>query len=236
MVATLEAPPSWLAAGKADKEKAQPQRKGTDPVSLEHFLQHGSRPASPKVTGQEIIIDDDDDDDDDDEGAGNHAAVANNGAAAADDSGHGRRAAGAPAPKVAAVVQEEEREDGLRRSAATLVICPMSLLSQWESECHTHLRDTRVLVYYGSERAKAIDTRFSAYDVIVTTYGVVTSEHFAAQREQAAPLFQVRFCTLCSSHGSTGQPAVSFVCHSVPAPTHLSSPARQGALSLTRLT
>jgi SNF2 family DNA or RNA helicase len=88
----------------------------------------------------------------------------------------------------------QQEEGGYPRSAATLVICPMTLLSQWESECLTHLHDIKVLVYYGAERAKNTDLRFSDVDVVITTYGVVTSEHFAAQREESPPLFGVCFC------------------------------------------
>lgn len=166
-MATVEAPKSWLAAGKdQENEQQAPHRpkKGPEPVSLEHFLQHGSRPPSPKP--QNIVIDDEDD------GTGNK------------DSEEG----GAQADAV------QKEEGGYPRSAATLVICPMSLLSQWESECLTHLDDIRVLVYYGAERAKNTDLRFSDVDVVITTYGVVTSEHFAAQREASAPLFGVCFC------------------------------------------
>lgn len=83
---------------------------------------------------------------------------------------------------------------GRPRSKATLVVCPMSLLSQWGDECHVHLDDFSVLLYYGAERNKDPATLCTDYDVIITTYGVVTSEHIAATRGQAAPLFEIMFC------------------------------------------
>ena len=66
----------------------------------------------------------------------------------------------------------------------TLVIAPMSLLAQWQSEAENASKDgtLKSIVYYGAE--KNIDLRnicceanaSSAPDVIITSYGVVLSE------------------------------------------------------------
>ncbi|KAB5518094.1 SNF2 family N-terminal domain-containing protein [Coniochaeta sp. 2T2.1] len=66
----------------------------------------------------------------------------------------------------------------------TLVVAPMSLLSQWQSEAENASKDgtLKSIVYYGAE--KNIDLRdlcceanaASAPDVIITSYGVVLSE------------------------------------------------------------
>lgn len=67
----------------------------------------------------------------------------------------------------------------LRRVGATLVVAPMSLLSQWRSEvlAHTRIAPTSILSYYGSDRS--ID-RISDCSLVLTTYGVVAAEFSAA--------------------------------------------------------
>ena len=62
------------------------------------------------------------------------------------------------------------------RSRATLVIAPVSLVPQWETELRQHsLRPLRIYCFYGSSRET--DPRVIAqYDVVLTTYGVLTSD------------------------------------------------------------
>ncbi|KAK9764543.1 DNA helicase rad5 [Basidiobolus ranarum] len=59
---------------------------------------------------------------------------------------------------------------------ATLVVCPMSLLSQWRDEIlHAFEPGTlRVKVYYGGDRAKDIGELCSDTDVVLTTYGTLS--------------------------------------------------------------
>ena len=54
---------------------------------------------------------------------------------------------------------------------ATLIVCPMSLLSQWQEEADTHVDGLKVVVYHGPSRSMSLDAFCSAYDVILTTYG-----------------------------------------------------------------
>ncbi|CAH2046595.1 unnamed protein product [Thlaspi arvense] len=66
----------------------------------------------------------------------------------------------------------------VKAKGGTLIVCPMALLSQWKDEFETHSKpDTvSVLVYYGGDRthdAKAI----ASHDVVLTTYGVLTSAY-----------------------------------------------------------
>ncbi|KAK3944334.1 DNA repair protein rad5 [Diplogelasinospora grovesii] len=66
----------------------------------------------------------------------------------------------------------------------TLVIAPMSLLAQWQSEAENASREgtLKSLVYYGSEKNTDLTTlcceanAANAPDVIITSYGVVLSE------------------------------------------------------------
>ncbi|KAF5097074.1 hypothetical protein D0Z00_002539 [Geotrichum galactomycetum] len=70
----------------------------------------------------------------------------------------------------------------------TLVVAPMSLLSQWESEGYAASKPghTRILIYYGSATTSSInlrrllcgpDARSFAPHVIITSYGTLVSEH-----------------------------------------------------------
>ncbi|RDW63029.1 DEAD/DEAH box helicase [Aspergillus mulundensis] len=70
----------------------------------------------------------------------------------------------------------------------TLVVAPMSLLAQWESEALKASKEgtMKVLVYYGNEKSVNLRELCSAGNaaapnVVVTSYGVVMSEHRAHQ-------------------------------------------------------
>ncbi|KAH6647191.1 SNF2 family N-terminal domain-containing protein [Truncatella angustata] len=69
----------------------------------------------------------------------------------------------------------------LLTSKTTLVVAPMSLLAQWQSEAENASRNgtLKSMVYYGNEKAanlQALCTSSAAPDVIITSYGVVLSE------------------------------------------------------------
>lgn len=71
-----------------------------------------------------------------------------------------------------------------RRRAGTLVVAPMSMLAQWRDEIATHSApdSLRVVVHYGAERAGGASDAFTGADVVLTTYGVVSSEMGAVAR------------------------------------------------------
>ncbi|KAK1995718.1 SNF2 family domain-containing protein [Colletotrichum falcatum] len=66
----------------------------------------------------------------------------------------------------------------------TLVVAPMSLLSQWQSEAEKASKEgtLKAMVYYGNEKANNLQamccaaSAASAPDVVITSYGVVLSE------------------------------------------------------------
>ena len=71
-----------------------------------------------------------------------------------------------------------------RAPRTTLVIAPMSLLAQWQSEAEKASKEgtLKVMVYYGSEKSANLQTlcceanAATAPNVIITSYGVVLSE------------------------------------------------------------
>lgn len=72
-------------------------------------------------------------------------------------------------------------------SKSTLVIAPLALIKQWEGEIADKVEDThklRVCVYHGNTRAKATDS-LDDYDVVITTYGTLTSDHGAVDKKKA---------------------------------------------------
>ncbi|CAO2043836.1 unnamed protein product [Urochloa humidicola] len=65
-----------------------------------------------------------------------------------------------------------------RPAAGTLVVCPASVLKQWASELSakvTQSAELSVLVYHGGSRTKD-PTELAEYDVVVTTYAIVSLE------------------------------------------------------------
>lgn len=61
----------------------------------------------------------------------------------------------------------------------TLVVAPLALIKQWESEIKTKVLDShslKVLVHHGPSRAKRAED-LKKYDVVITTYQTLTSEH-----------------------------------------------------------
>ncbi|KAF9886988.1 hypothetical protein FE257_010604 [Aspergillus nanangensis] len=79
-------------------------------------------------------------------------------------------------------------------SKSTLVLAPLALIKQWESEIMDKVEPShklRVCVYHGNTRAKATDN-LEDYDVVITTYGTLTSEHGAIGKgSKTSGLFSV---------------------------------------------
>ena len=89
----------------------------------------------------------------------------------------------------------------------TLVIAPLSLVSQWEEELATKT-DLSHLMYYENKKATGCDV-FSSCDVVVTTFGTVQSEYASWTRSamkqpgQSHPLlaFDWKRIILDEAHG-----------------------------------
>ncbi|KAK9853665.1 hypothetical protein MYU51_005015 [Penicillium brevicompactum] len=72
-------------------------------------------------------------------------------------------------------------------SSSTLVIAPLALIKQWEAEIKDKVEDShklRVCLYHGTTRAKT-STTLDKYDVVITTYGTLTSEFNSSASDKA---------------------------------------------------
>ncbi|KAL5709627.1 DNA repair protein rad5a [Ranunculus cassubicifolius] len=75
-----------------------------------------------------------------------------------------------------------------------LIVCPMTLLSQWKAEIETHGQpgSLSLYVHYGQSRPK--DARLLAQNhVVLTTYGVLASEYSSENAEENGGLYAVRW-------------------------------------------
>ncbi|MFK7900346.1 MAG: DEAD/DEAH box helicase [Cyclobacteriaceae bacterium] len=66
------------------------------------------------------------------------------------------------------LLDQKEKEKGL----ANLLILPTSLVYNWEVEARKFTPDLKILIYTGTSREKDV-TKFSEYDLVITTYGIV---------------------------------------------------------------
>lgn len=59
----------------------------------------------------------------------------------------------------------------------TLVVCPASIMEQWKNEAKNRLSKNllTVILHHGNKR-ETMPRRLSKHDMVITTYGVVSSE------------------------------------------------------------
>lgn len=71
---------------------------------------------------------------------------------------------------------------------ATLLICPLSTITNWEEQIkqHIRLRSLSYHIYHGPGRIKDVD-QLSQFDLVITTYGSVSSELNARHRNKKGP-------------------------------------------------
>lgn len=83
--------------------------------------------------------------------------------------------------------REKDKKSAIPANTAktTLVVAPLALIKQWESEINTKVEAShklKVLVHHGQSRTKsALELR--KYDVVITTYQILTSEHASSSDE-----------------------------------------------------
>ncbi|CED83674.1 dna repair protein rad5 [Phaffia rhodozyma] len=80
------------------------------------------------------------------------------------------------------MAEQQERAEG--GPYVTLVVCPVSLMNQWQDELKRSARKKTLntMVYHGNARGVGLDEALdpdnpNRVDVVITSYGVLTSEH-----------------------------------------------------------
>jgi SWI/SNF-related matrix-associated actin-dependent regulator of chromatin subfamily A3 len=69
-------------------------------------------------------------------------------------------------------------------ASGTLIVSPLSLMSNWTSQIEEHLHDSTLsmLVIHGSKKEASTDS--SDYDVVITSYGTLVADYKAAGLEK----------------------------------------------------
>ncbi|KAH8681388.1 SNF2 family DNA-dependent ATPase [Xylariales sp. PMI_506] len=75
-----------------------------------------------------------------------------------------------------------------RNSRATLLVCPLSTIANWEIQIKEHIKPGafQYYIYHGPNRIKDIK-KLAEYDLVITTYGSVSSEVRARHRGSKGP-------------------------------------------------
>ncbi|GAB7348973.1 hypothetical protein MBLNU459_g7956t1 [Dothideomycetes sp. NU459] len=81
----------------------------------------------------------------------------------------------------------ETHEKAMRNARATLIVCPKSVLSNWDEQIKAHLDSNEVsyYVYHGSKREQDIDV-LAKYDIVITAYTTVGSEFSSSSGNYSA--------------------------------------------------
>jgi hypothetical protein len=71
--------------------------------------------------------------------------------------------------------QQSDLSDPPVQCAATLVICPLATLSNWENEIHSHFSPASIpyVVFHGRDRGKLTREKLNSSLVVLTTYEMI---------------------------------------------------------------
>ncbi|XP_035745927.1 helicase-like transcription factor [Egretta garzetta] len=96
-------------------------------------------------------------------------------------------------------VEKKHSDDGSR---ATLIVCPLSVLSNWIDQFEQHIHQdfhVNIYVYYGSDRSKDPSV-LSEQDIVLTTYNILASDHGT---RGDSPLHKVKWLRIVLDEGHT---------------------------------
>lgn len=95
------------------------------------------------------------------------------GAVLADDMGLGKTL-----QLLALLAYEKEQSVNEGRTSATLLVCPMSVVGNWQREAARFVPSLRVHVHHGSGRARGeiLERAVGASDLVITTYSLMTRD------------------------------------------------------------
>ncbi|EPS38669.1 hypothetical protein H072_7587 [Dactylellina haptotyla CBS 200.50] len=84
-------------------------------------------------------------------------------------------------------------------ATTTLLICPKSVVTAWEDQVSQHTNQIRYLVYHPSDW-KDKSPEFQNYDLVITTFGIVTHQRSTKASTAAISQFQWRRIILDEAH------------------------------------
>ena len=96
-----------------------------------------------------------------------------------------------PRPPLSDSTKTEKHKISNLVGKGTLVVAPLALIKQWEAEIANRVKSThklRVCVHHGPQRTKRFED-LRKYDVVVTTYQVLVSEHGSSSKTADGPQF-----------------------------------------------
>ncbi|KFQ00113.1 Helicase-like transcription factor, partial [Leptosomus discolor] len=96
-------------------------------------------------------------------------------------------------------VEKKCSDDGPR---ATLIVCPLSVLSSWIDQFEQHIHqdfNVNIYVYYGSDRSKDPSV-LSEQDVVLTTYNILATDYGIGGD---SPLHKVKWLRIVLDEGHT---------------------------------
>ncbi|GJN80826.1 hypothetical protein PLIIFM63780_004356 [Purpureocillium lilacinum] len=77
----------------------------------------------------------------------------------------------------------------VRHSKTTLIVCPLSTITNWEEQMKQHVQAGALSyhIYHGANRIKDVD-RLASFDIVITTYGSVSNE-LSSRRKRKEGLY-----------------------------------------------
>ncbi|XP_050758164.1 helicase-like transcription factor [Gymnogyps californianus] len=96
-------------------------------------------------------------------------------------------------------VEKKYSDDGPR---ATLIVCPLSVLSNWIDQFEQHIHQdfhVNIYVYYGSDRSKDPSV-LSEQDIVLTTYNILATDY---GNGGDSPLHKVKWLRIVLDEGHT---------------------------------
>lgn len=75
----------------------------------------------------------------------------------------------------------------VRRSGGTLLLCPKSVISNWQEQIAAHLDNSKVkyYMYHGNKREQDLGV-LAQYDIVVTSYSIAASEFSSSSKNYSA--------------------------------------------------
>jgi SNF2-related domain len=108
--------------------------------------------------------------------------------------------------EAAAAAAEPDAPPAADGPSATLIVCPVSVLSNWEAQLNEHTDGSLSMCkYYGGARAKHKPTALAKHDVVLTTYGVLVADErvLTKVRPVRVATWIVTLCRLQQAWGPT---------------------------------